>query len=46
MVRVYNKKTEKEETFGELIKNLKTYFKVHSSSKKYKKTEYYYKKFQ
>lgn len=45
MVKVYDKKTDTEVTFGELTKDLKTYFMVHSSSLKFKKKEYCYKHF-
>jgi len=40
MVRVYNKKNDEEITFGELTKEDKTTFKVHSSSTAFKKKEY------
>lgn len=44
MVRVYNKKTKKEVSFGELTKETKTLFKIHSSSIIFKKNTHTYKR--
>ena len=44
MVKVFEKKSDKLITFGELVKQTSKIFVIHSSSKVFKKSTYYFKK--